>query len=263
MLLWTVGIIAVAGVGMWSLQRRLIYFPGQGIPPVDQALPGAEAVSLATSDGLSLGGWLLPPDDGQPIVIVFNGNAGTRAARTPLAAALSDAGLGVLLFDYRGYGDSDGTPSEAGLAIDARAVHTYAADSYPQASLIYFGESLGAAVAIGLAQEFPPTALILRSPFTSLAQVGAVHYPLLPGSLLRDRYPSDERIESIDSPVLVIAGSADSIVPVSQSRRIHELASDPKELLVIEGADHNDFALLAGDQMVGSIVQFITELGDA
>ncbi|MDH3249515.1 MAG: alpha/beta hydrolase, partial [Acidimicrobiia bacterium] len=119
------------------------------------------------------------------------------------------------------------------------------------------GESLGAAVAIGLAAEQPPAALVLRSPFTSLVDVARVHYTLPLGWLIRDHFPSESTIEGLDVPTLVVAGSADTIVPVSQSRRIHAAAPEPKELVIVEEAGHNDFALLAGAELIESVTYFV------
>lgn len=145
---------------------------------------------------------------------------------------------------------------------DARAAAAFAAARGSPEALVYFGESLGAAVVIELATELPPAALILRSPFSSLVAVGRDHFPLLPVSLLlKDRYPSDERMGLIRVPTLVIAGDADSTVPLEQSRTIYEAAPEPKRLVVIEGADHNDGALVAGAGMVDEIVQFLERVG--
>jgi hypothetical protein len=253
-----IALLAAGPVGLWLSQRRLIYFPTRLVPPVEAVLPGWEEVMLTTDDGLALGAWFQPPASSAPVVMVFGGNAGNRTDRTPLGAALADAGFGVLLVDYRGYGSNPGSPTEAGLALDARAARRYVDERAPGHSICYFGESLGAAVAVGLAVEMPPDALILRSPFTSLADVARVHYSYLPvGMLLWDRFPSLERIGSIDVPLLVIAGSADSIVPVEQSRAIYQAAADPVGLLVIDGADHNDFKLLAGAEVVKVISEFL------
>src|ERR1700736_4079661 len=153
----------------WALQRKLIYLPsGEAPPPHAVGLPGVAAVTFRTDDGLTLQGWFVQPD--QPAwftVIVFNGNAGNRAMRAPLAVALRRHGLAVLLFDYRGFGGNPGVPTERGLIADARAARRYVAGrrDVDPARVAYFGESLGAAVAIQLAAEFPPAALVLRSPF--------------------------------------------------------------------------------------------------
>jgi hypothetical protein len=135
------------------------------------------------------------------------------------------------------------------------------AERAPGHPLVYYGESLGAAVAVELAVAEPPAALVLRSPFTSLVDVAAVHYRPLPvGTLLWDKYPSDERIGQVQAPVLVVLGTDDSIVPPAQSRTIYELAGEPKELVVIDGVDHNDFELLAGSRLVETVIGFITNM---
>jgi fermentation-respiration switch protein FrsA (DUF1100 family) len=211
-----VGGVVVALVLAWLLQRRLIYFPLlQDVPPAASALEGAEDVTFETADGLRLRGWFASPTEGSgTMVVVFNGNAGDRSFRAPLASALTQIGVSVLLFDYRGYGRNPGTPSERGVLADARAARRYltARSDVDPSRLVYFGESLGAAVAVALAVEHPPGALILRSPFTSLADIARLHYPLLPaaGLLLRDRFDALDAIGRFGCPSAGRAGSARS-----------------------------------------------------
>ena len=229
-------------------------------------LPGGRDVVLDTEDGIRLGAWYLPAAGGQkgPAVLVVNGNAGDRSLRAQLAAGLSRLGMSALLFDYRGYGGNPGRPSEDGLAADARAALAWLA-AQPEVDpdrIVYFGESLGAAVAVGLAVERPPAALVLRSPFTSLADVGRVHYPWLPvGRVLIDRYPSIDRIGSLSAPLLVIAGDRDDIVPESLSKRLYEAAPDPKRYLLVPGAGHNDPELIDGRRMLDEVGRFLSEVG--
>lgn len=241
---------------LWASQRRLIYLPGSvPVPPAAAVLQGAEEVAVETADGLRLGAWFVRGPAG-PTVLVLPGNGGNRAGRAPLAAALVRAGMSVLLLDYRGYGGNPGSPSEAGLAADARAARSYllSRPDVDPASIVYFGESLGAAVAVGLAAEHAPAALVLRSPFTSLADVAELYYPYLPvRRLLRDRYDSLGRIGSVRCPVLVVAGAADRIVPASQSRRLHDAAAEPRRYVEIPGADHNDLELAAGERLVREV----------
>ena len=242
----------------WVFQRRLIYLPSrEPVPAAARVLPGSEEVSFRTEDGLRLAGWFVPGVPGGATVLVFNGNAGDRSVRAPLAAALARVGVSVLLFDYRGYGGNPGSPSETGLAADARAARDYL-DSRPDVrseSVVYYGESLGAGVAVGLAVERPPAALVLRSPFTSLADVGRRHYPYLPvRQLLKDRYDSLGRIAAVRCPILVVAGGADGIVPAEQSRRLHDAAPTPKRYVEIPDAGHNDLALLAGDTLIREVL---------
>ena len=257
------GILAAATLvvgGLWLVQRRLIYFPDAEVSNVAAVLPGWEDVLLEASDGITLGGWYHAPGPDAPVVVVFNGNAGNRAGRAPMGSWLAAAGYGVLLFDYRGYGDNPGTPTEAGLTLDARAAVSFVSEAAPRHPVVYFGESLGAAVAVELATDVAPDVLILRSPFTSLADVAGVHYPYLPvGALLRDDYPSLDRIGSIATPLLVIAGSADSIVPFEQSRRLYDMAAEPKQMIVVQGADHNDQTLFVGEQLIEAVTTFIAE----
>jgi len=230
------GLIAL----IWSQQRRLIYFPSPGpVPSAASVLPDGRDVVLQTEDGIGLGAWFFPA--GRSAVVVFNGNAGDRSLRADLAVALNRAGLSVLLLDYRGYGGNPGSPTEEGLASDARAAQAWLSAQPGIERIVYFGESLGAAVAVGLAVERPPAALVLRSPFTSLADVGAVHFPWLPVRLLLlDRYPSIERIAAVRAPLLVIAGDRDDIVPASLSRRLYDAAAEPKRFVLVPGAGHND-----------------------
>ena len=160
--------------GLWSFQRRLIYFPVVEVPPLSARLPGARIVPIKTADGLTLTGWFLSPPSPTAAVLILNGNAGNRADRAPLARALADRGYEVLVFDYRGYGGNEGSPSEEGLALDAAAAVNALAEVATVDRLIFLGESLGAAVAARLAVESPPTALVLRSPVPSLAVLALV-----------------------------------------------------------------------------------------
>lgn len=247
---------------LWVAQRRMIYFPTQNVPPLAALSSSAEEVSFITEDGLTLTAWFLPADAENPLgaVLVFNGNAGNRAHRLPLGEALAEGGYSVLLVDYRGYGGNPGAPTEEGLAADAKGALAYLRSRADVDSrrIVYFGESLGAGVAVRLATAQPPAALILRSPFTSLADIASVHYPVIPVSLLlRDRYESIDMIGGIEAPLLVIAGSADRIIPSEQSKRLFDAANEPKRLAVIENAGHNDLALLAGEEMVREMVAFL------
>jgi fermentation-respiration switch protein FrsA (DUF1100 family) len=246
----------------WTLQRRLMYFPMSGVPaPSELGLQNVEPVRFKTSDGLELEAWFFgrsgPPG---PTVLVFNGNAGNRAYRAPLATVLRQQGFQVLLFDYRGYGDNPGRPTASGLARDARAAQAYLAgrSDVDRSRMVYFGESLGTAVAVDLAVEHPPAALVLRSPFTSMTDLGQLHYPFLPiRFLLRDRFAAIDQIRRVQAPILVIAGGRDRIVPIENSRRLYAAATAPKELLVLPDADHNDHELLAGDEMIEAVVRFL------
>lgn len=236
-------------------QRRLIYLPSAdaGAPPA-----GVQEAVLHTEDGLALGAWwVAPAAPGRGrAVLVLPGNAGDRSLRLPLGRALAAEGFGVLLLDYRGYGGNPGSPSEEGLAADARAAHRYLAERRDAPAPVVFGESLGAAVAVRLATERPVSALVLRSPFVSLAEVAAEHYPLpaaLARVLLRDRFPVAEHAAGTSVPVTVVLGDRDAIVPPAQSRAVAAAAS--AELVVVAGAGHNDAALNTGPAVVDAVVR--------
>ncbi len=263
-------ILAVAWIAIavlaWLFQRKLIYFPmSQTVPSVQSFVATAEDVIFQTEDEIELGGWYFGAQGGagRATVLVFNGNAGDRSFRIPLALALAGEGYSVLLFDYRGFGGNGGRPSESGLMADARAARAYLAGraDVDADRMVYFGESLGSAVAVGLAAEHPPAGLILRSPFTSLPDVGQHHFRILPVRLLmKDRFASIDRIKSVSCPLLVVAGDADRIVPIRYSRRLFDAAREPKRLAVIGGADHNDAALLDGKRMLDEMVRFLDSL---
>jgi uncharacterized protein len=246
-------------VAAWGLQRHLVYLPDRSRPaaPAD---PRLEEVTFDTADGLRLDGWFLAVDPVAPrsgvTVLVCNGNAGNRAARLPLARALAAAGHQVLLFDYRGYGGNPGRPTEEGLVADARAAAEHLRARPDVDRLAYYGESIGAGVAAALAAVSPPDALVLRSPFPALADVGRRHYPFLPvRSLLRERFPTSAHLSRYDGPVLVLAGGADRIVPPALSAEV--AAGAGASLHVLEGADHNDRALLDGAEAVRRVDAFL------
>lgn len=253
----TLGLLVGA---FWLFQRHLIYFPAAGgAPPVgvDGAPPPRE-VKLATSDGLALDAtYLAPREPDGVVVLVANGNGGDRMMRTPLANALAREGLGVLLFDYRGYGGNPGSPSEKGLGYDVRAARNFLVQDLDVAPerLLYFGESIGTGVITGLAAEHPPAGMVLRSPFSDLASIGSRHYRFLPVRLLlRDRYPQERQLRTVEAPVTVVYGSADSLIPPEESRAAAAAVPNLRTLVEVEGAGHNDAALLDGPQLIDAVM---------
>lgn len=260
-----VGGMAAVVAGLGVHQRRLVYQSGGPVlSPAEVGLDDAKPVTFMTEDGLPLAGWFVPGRRPTPLgaVIVFHGKACNRSHRAPLAKALAGAGLDVLLFDYRGYGGNPGKPTERGLLADARAARAWMAqhsDAGPDRT-IYFGDSLGAAVAVALALKHPPAAMILRSPFTSLPEA-ARHLPLLPHLLLRDRFAVVEHIGRYRGPVLVIAGDADVTVLPEQSREVANAVTGPGRFVLIPGADHDDPALQNGDRFLDALSTFLHEAG--
>lgn len=238
---------------LWIFQRRLIFQPDTASPgPAASYVDGLTDVILETSDGLELTAWYLPPT-GQcsTTVLVAPGNAGNRAGRVELVSNLGARGIGVLLLEYRGYGANPGSPSESGLKLDAEAAWRFLNQRSEPTELIYFGESLGGGVVSTLALDYPPIALILRSPFVDLATVGQSSYPIIPVRLLlKDRFPVQENVSRIGVPLTVILGDHDRLIPPAQSRAVAAAGSGPTSLIEIAGADHNDSTLAHGPEVV-------------
>lgn len=261
-----VGIIVVVTGGLWALQRQLIYFPDRTpVRPAGEVLPGARDVALTTSDGLTLGAWFVPARPGADrdlAVLVAPGNGGNRAGRAGLAEELRRRGFAVLLLEYRGYGGNPGDPSEEGLARDADAAVAGLADlGYPADRVVYLGESLGTGVVTALATRTEPAGLVLRSPFTSLTAVGEHHYPWLPVRwLLRDRFAVEEHVARLDVPIVVVHGTADSVVPSRLSAEVAAAAERLVAEVVLPGVDHND-PVMFGEPVAEAVVRLADFLG--
>jgi uncharacterized protein len=231
-------------------QRRLIYFPDREVPsPRTLGLSSVVEAEFAAEDGVALRGWFAPAWDPprRLAVLVAHGNGGSVADRAPLLRALPRLGLDVLVFDYRGYGKSaDVAPTEDGLYRDGRAALAWLRQrtGLPTQRLVLYGESLGTGVAVELAHELlpdSPAALVLQSPFTSLPDAAATHYPFLPVRLLlRDRYDNLAKLPALRAPLLVLHGTRDAIVPVAEGRALCAAASGPKRFVEVPKRDHND-----------------------
>jgi len=243
----TAGLLA-PGRAAAALERQFVFFPDRTLyaTPALLGLP-FEEVRFAAADGVRLHGWYVPGEAGRPLVLFCHGNAGNISHRLESLRHLHALGLAVLLFDYRGYGLSEGSPSEEGTYADARGALAWLRQrGWEPARTIYAGESLGAAVALQLSLEAPPAALVLEAPFPSVAAMGWHHYPLLYplfGWLLSARYDSAEKIGRLRAPLLIIQGGADDIVPPAMARRLFNAAGEPKTLRLIPGAGHNDLTV--------------------
>lgn len=259
-----VGLAAVVVGLLWVFQRQLYYFPDLSAPPAaSTVIDGARDVTLRTSDEVNLGAWYVPAAEDEEelardpmTILVANGNGGSRADRAELASSLSGAGFHVLLFDYRGYGGNPDSPSEEGLALDARAAYRYLTRDLevPAENLLYFGESLGTGVVSELAVEHPPAGILLRSPFADLADVGVQAYPWLPVRwLMWDRYPVATYVRDINVPITVVYGTADEVVAPEHSVRVADAVAGPVEVIDIEGAGHNDSVMFEGEAIITAV----------
>ena len=223
------------------LQERLIYLPG-GPPELDPRALGLahEDVRLRAADGVGLHAWWLPAPAARGAVLVCHGNAGSIEHRVPLAQSFLGMGLSVLLLDYRGYGRSEGAPGEEGTYLDAVAAHDHLTGErgIPPARLVAFGESLGGAVAIELARRRPLAAVVVESAFTSIPDVGRLHYPWLPVRLLaRIRYDNLAKLPGLHVPLLLLHSPHDEIVPFSHAERL--AAARPGTELLRTSGGHN------------------------
>lgn len=236
-------------------QKHLMYFPDRAyaISPADLQLP-YETVSLTASDGVRLSAWFIPREHARSVVLLCNGNGGNMSDLTSTAKTLWLAGYSAFLFDYRGYGRSEGEPDEAGIYLDARAAWTHLVEKrhIPPRQIIIFGHSLGGAVAIDLASKLcggaaaaepaasTPAALIAECTFTRMSDVGQREYPFLPVSLLcTQKYDSLAKIERVTSPKLFLHGRDDELVPIDIARRLFAAAPQPKELIETPGTHNN------------------------
>ncbi len=237
---------------LWLLQRRLVFVPDTSAPgPAGAAVPGARDVRLHTGDGLDLTAWYLPAAGCDTTVLVAPGNAGNRAGRTELMRRLGARGAGVLLLEYRGFGGNPGSPTEQGLALDARAGRAFLDATLPSGDrVVYLGESLGSAVITGLAVDRPPASMVLRSPFLDLPAAAAHLYPVLPVRLmLWDRFPVRDLVPALDVPITVVLGDADRTIPPQQSLAV-AAAARSGTVVRVAGADHNDPVLASGPAVV-------------
>jgi uncharacterized protein len=227
---------------MYLSQRSLMYFPDTAhVAPAQAGLPEAEEVPLSAADGVRIAVWHVPPRDGKPVVLYFHGNGGALRFRVPRFRRLIADGIGLVALEYRGYGGLAGSPTEQGLIADARAAYRFAAEHYPQAQLVLWGESLGSAVAIAVAAELPVGRVILEAPFTSALALGAQRYWYLPVRLLmKDQFRSDLRITKVTAPVMIMHGVHDRIVPYAMGEHLFDLANKPKHFVRFLDGGHED-----------------------
>ncbi len=246
---------------LYLFQRSMLYHPDRTRPePANFGVPEMRPVTLQTDDGLALVAWWRPPsDETRPVMVFFHGNAGHIGYRATKLGPYLGRGWGVLLVSYRGYGGNPGDPTEDGLYADGRAALEYLRGrGIPPSRQVAYGESLGAAVAVELARGSEFGAVVLEAPFTSVADVAQAMYRFVPvRPLVRDRFDSIKKISEVSSPVLVIHGENDHIIPVSHGRRLHEAANDPKSASFVPGAGHNDLLYVGLNQYFSAIHEFV------
>lgn len=266
------GVYVALMLAVLVFQPHLVYYPN--LPSREIAATperiglSYESVKLITADGVNLDGWFVParaetigagPVSARGVVLFFHGNAGNISHRLDSLKIFNDLGMATFIFDYRGYGRSQGTSSEAGTYADAEAAWRYLTEQrrIPAAQIVYFGRSLGAAVAAHLAMRHTPKALILESAFTSVPDLAAELYPFLPARwLARFDYDAESYLQSVSCPVLIVHSRDDEIIPFSHGQKLYAAAREPKRFLELRGG-HNDGFLLSGRTYVDGLDAFL------
>ncbi len=253
-----IGICVLIALVMAGCQRSILYLPDNNAPEPGQ--PGVQVVRLLSEPDLELTHLYHPPGTPNgPVVVLFHGNAGHAGYRVRKFRDLLDVGFGVFFAEYRGYGGNPGQPDEAGLTADAGAVMAYfQSEGVDPGRIVLYGESLGAGVAVKMAAEHPVAGVVLEAPYTSIADVGEVHFWYLPVRLLvLDEWDVADRIGKMNAPVLVVHGEADRVIPIRFGKRVFELASEPKAALFHPRAGHND--LFEYPEVVERVIAFVRE----
>lgn len=263
------GLAIVAALGLAArftglIDRYFIYFPDKELTqnPGDMGLY-YEDVTFTTSDGLRLHGWFVPGES-EMTLVWFHGNAGNISHRVEHLAELhTRLGMNIFIFDYRGYGRSEGRPSERGTYLDADAALAYLR-SRPDVDgqkMVFFGHSLGCAIAVEAAAGNSAYAVVLESPITSIQAMARRAYPFLPGAgaLVRTKYDTLAKIKGINAPLMVLHGDRDDTVPLDMGRELFEAANPPKRFYAIEGAGHNDIYVVGGRAYYDELAGFLAD----
>jgi uncharacterized protein len=263
------GIYVVVLAAMFVLQPRLMYFPWREITetPADHGAAFSD-VWLTTTDGVRVHGWWLPADQAQAhdnlTVLFCHGNAGNLTHRASIVSAIAAQGINVLVFDYRGYGLSDGEPTEEGTYRDAEAAWDWLVDTQQIRAdqIVLMGRSLGGAVAAWLAMKQQPRALVLESAFTSVRDVARKHYPWLPASLARYDYSTAEYVHALNCPVFITHSDKDEVIPYELGRRLYDAVATPKRFYEKSGGHNDGFLqpdLPGSESRMQSFVRFVCD----
>ena len=236
-----VAIVYLAAAGyLYLFQRSFVFKPGGTLAsPADKGLSGVEEVDLEAVDGIMLRAWYARAADGKPTFLYLHGNAGNISGRSDRFGKILSGGYGLLALSYRGYPGSGGAPSEAAFISDGVSAYDWLNERADR--IVVYGESIGTGVAVPVAAERDPFAVVLEAPLSAAVDMARDQYPWLPVSLLmKDQFRSRDRVGRISEPLLIVHGTNDNVVPISQGRDLFAHAGGEKELQVIEGAGHGD-----------------------
>lgn len=262
-----IALVSIVGffVALRLLENRMVFFPYKY--PQGFWQPSAFGLEVKdcffeASDGTKLHGWFLKKEGANQTLLWCHGNAGNISDRLDNLARLSKLPINIFLFDYRGYGRSEGTPTESGVYLDALAAYDYVVGEHSVAadSLVIFGRSLGGAVAVELAVNRPCRKLILESTFASARDMAKEMFGVIPVHLsMKSRFDSVEKIRQIKMPLLMIHGRRDQVVPFELGKRLYDVANMPKSFYEIAEADHNDTYVVGGQAYINRLAEFLAQ----
>lgn len=225
-------------------QRSLLYYPTHSYTSLAEAHANVafKEISVRTADGIELKAWYAPATTEPETIVFFHGNGDNLRTASVIAEPYIAAGYGFLLAEYRGYSGLPGSPTEAGIYADARAyLQHLVAHGVESKQIILFGHSLGTGVAVQMAAEFHTRGLMLLAPYLSIAKLAQIDFPFFPSSYLAlDRFDSEKKIKLIHTPLLIVNGSVDQVIPPSQGSALYSRANDPKEFHSLPNLGHND-----------------------
>jgi hypothetical protein len=234
----------LGGLALLFFRQRSLIFP---IPqtwrtaPEAAGFPEAEEHVLTTSDGEKVIAWHVPAKPGHPVVIYFPGNGDFLAGLVGRFRGITSDGTGLVALSYRAYAGSSGQPSERGVLQDAAAVYAFTSARYSADRIVVWGFSLGSGVAVALAAEQPVGKFILEAPYTSIADVAAASFTIVPVRwLLRDQFRSDQRIARVSAPLLILHGARDQTIPIAFGERLFALAHEPKQFVRFPEGGHDN-----------------------
>lgn len=245
---------------LYFYQDKMIYFPTKDFDQTPETIGlKYEVVAVKTKDGINISGWYIPAEKERGVLLFCHGNAGNISHRLDSIKIFNSLHLSIFIFDYRGYGNSEGKPSEQGTYLDAEAAWNFLTNIKNKSpeKIVIFGRSIGGAVAAETALRKNPAALIIESGFKSIPEIGAHHYPWLPVKLIaKYKYSTIDKIGLIKCPKLIIHSPDDEIVPFKHGKELYEKASSPKEFFQIYGS-HNEGFIISGNVYIGGLKNFL------
>ena len=245
---------------LYFLQRKMVFSPDPTyVAPELVDVKGLVEVELRSTQGHRLVNWYVPALAGKPTLLFFHGNGGNVANREDKFRQLTAHGLGVFMLGYRGFGGSEGQPSETAFVEDAQVAYDYLiASGIEPENIVIYGESIGTSVAVQLAAKVKNAAVILEAPMYSVLSIAKDRHPYFPvGTFLRDKFETNKHINNINSPLFVVHGDADGIIPLASGQRLFAAADEPKRFYVVKGGEHNN---LYEFPIVDEMVQFLLEV---